>query len=109
MINNLPNFNFADKVIYSVEAVILKAIHLIKQESSPDPEEMIAAATQHLQEENEELKDYMIPEKLIYNRQDYTYLCPKCGEKLSQELVEKYKIKCCVECGKRLFRVNNPA
>lgn len=109
MMNKIHNFNPIDRLLYFIEEVVLKAVHLIKQEKAPDPEMMIMAATQHLQNENEQLKEYRIPEKLIFDHTNRTYLCPKCKKELNQELIEKYRIKCCAECGKRLLRVNNPA
>ncbi|MGN0289385.1 MAG: hypothetical protein ACI4DQ_07180 [Lachnospiraceae bacterium] len=105
MISNANNWNIIDRAIYCIEAVVVRFTACFKQEKTPDPEEIILAATKHLQEENEELKDFRIPEKLTFNEKSATYTCPKCGMELSQELVEDYKIKHCIECGKRLFRL----
>lgn len=99
------NFNLIDRVIFSVEAAIKRVTLSIRDEKAPDPEEMILAATQHLQEENEQLKDFRIPEKVAFDEEKAAYRCPKCGYDLSQQLVEEYKIKHCIECGKRLFRL----
>lgn len=116
MMSNSNDWNIFDKVIYHIETTVSKLGVFFKNEKTPDPEEVILAATRHLQEENEQLKDFQIPEKLTYNEKSAAYICPKCGIELSRELIEYYKIKHCTECGKRLFRlrkghniVNNPA
>lgn len=70
----------------------------------PEPEDMIMAATKHLQEENERLSKYRIPARVIINADEYQ--CPKCKEVLDNELFEKHKIKFCPGCGKRLINVN---
>lgn len=103
MISNI-NFNIIDKVIYFIETAASRIAISIHNEKIPDPEEMILAATEHLQAENEKLKDFRIPEKIIYNKETGTYICPKCGKSHVQELIEVYKIKYCAECGKRFFQ-----
>lgn len=103
--NNANNWNYLDKLIYKVEILIKKVIIYIKDNKEmPEPEEMIIAATKHLQEENEMLSDYRIPEKVIIRAGGYH--CPKCKEILDNELFDKYKIRFCPECGKKLIKVN---
>ncbi len=67
-------------------------------------EEMIAAATKELQEENEELKQYRIPGYLIEHGRAYE--CPACGREISAEEIEGLKsktVKYCNNCGKRIM------
>lgn len=103
MISNI-NFNIIDKVIYFIEAAASRIAISIHNEKIPDPEEMILAVTEHLQAENEELKDFRIPEKITYDEESRTYICPKCRKSHVPELIEVYKIKYCAECGKRFFQ-----
>ena len=103
--NYLNNWNILDKVIYKIEVFINKAVLYMKDNKEmPEPEEIILAATKHLQEENEQLKEYRVPGRVIV-RED-KYMCPKCKEVIDNKLLEKYKVKHCPECGKRLFSVN---
>ena len=105
--NYTNNWNLLDKTIYIIENFIKEIVSAFYSESDkelPDPEEMINAATLHLQEENENLKEYHIPEKVLICTDKYK--CPKCNEEIKKELIEKYKVKHCPECGKRLLRVN---
>ncbi len=113
MIGDTNHWNSLDKGIFFLETAVAKIVRAIKHEGTPNPEEMILAATKHLQEENEHLKAIRIPGRLTFNEKNSTYICPMCGIELSQELIENYQIKHCIECGKRLFRpeknrVNNP-
>lgn len=97
------NWNIVDIAIFAIEKYIHAIIECISSSSDTvDPEEMILAATAHLQNENEELKVYRIPEKVITlgNNQ---YACPKCKEVVHRELLINYKIKYCPECGKRFL------
>lgn len=103
MISNI-NFNIIDKAIYFIETAASKFAVFIHNEKTPDPEDIILAATEHLQAENEELKDFRIPEKITYDEESRTYICPKCRKSHVPELIEVYKIKYCAECGKRFFQ-----
>lgn len=101
----MSKWNCLDEIIYKVELLVIQIIHYIKDNKEmPEPEEMILAATQHLQEENEQLKEYRIPGRVIIYEDKCQ--CPKCKEVLDNELFEKYKVKHCPECGKRLFKFN---
>ena len=103
--NYINDWNFVDEIIYKFESAINKFFVYIKDcKELPDPEEMIQAATKQLQEENEALKEYHIPGRVVIHEGEY--FCPKCKKSISNELLEKYKVKHCPECGKRLFRVN---
>ena len=103
--NYLSNWNLLDKVIYKMEQLVTRFLHYIKENREmPEPEDMIRAVTQHLQEENDELKEYRVPEKIIFSNNKYR--CPKCKNTIDTELIEQYRIKHCPECGKRFFRVN---
>ena len=95
------NWNIVDIAIFAIEKYIHAIIECISSSSDTvDPEEMILAATAHLQNENEELKVYRIPEKVITlgNNQ---YACPKCKEVVHRELLINYKIKYCP-----LYKIN---
>lgn len=99
------NWNFLDRTIYKIEELINKVVLYAKDSKEiPDPEEMILAATQHLQKENEQLKEYRIPGRVIIYEDNYQ--CPKCKEVIDNELFEKHKVKYCPECGKRFFKFN---
>lgn len=103
--NYTSNWNYLDKLIYKVEILVEKVIIYVKDNKEmPEPEDMIVAATEYLQEENERLSEYRIPERVLIKADKYQ--CPKCKETLDNELFEKYKIKFCPTCGKRLIKVN---
>lgn len=96
-------WNPLDSLISKVENVV---VHIIKslrktKEEIPDPEEMIAVATEQLQKENDELKKMQYPGIVIL--EDDKYSCPHCHTELNKELVEGYHIKYCTECGKRII------
>lgn len=100
----IMKWNAIDSIILSVENLISKTANEIKdvKEDLPDPEEMIAAATKELQDENEELKRYRIPGSLI--EQDGIYMCPVCKKKISDiDGLRDNKIKYCNNCGKRII------
>ena len=99
-INAIMKWNAVDTIILSKAA---DEVNEAKDEL-PVPEEMIAAATKELQEENEELKQYRIPGYLIEHGR--TYECPACGRKISSEEIEGLKsktVKYCNNCGKRIM------
>jgi len=97
-------WNAIDSIILSVENLISKASDEIKdaREDMPDPEEMIAAATKELQEENAQLKQYRIPGFLV--EQDGSYICPVCRKAISDiNGIRNNTIKYCNNCGKRII------
>lgn len=99
----IMKWNVIDSIIFFIENLISKTANEIKdvKEDLPDPEEMIAAATKELQEENEELKQYRIPGSLI--EQDGSYACPVCRKEISDiDGLRNNKIKYCNNCGKRI-------
>lgn len=97
------NWNVVDTVIFSIEKQIYAIIESLRSNRDTiDPEEMILAATEHLQNENEELKKYRIPEKIIIVEHGQ-YTCPNCRKEVHHELLKKYKIKYCPECGQRFL------
>lgn len=103
--NYMNKWNLLDKLIYKIEILLSQLFHYIKENKEmPDPEEMILAATQHLQEENDKLKEYRVPETVIFCNEKYQ--CPKCKKVIYTELIEHYKVKHCPECGKRFFKFN---
>ncbi|MBD5469926.1 MAG: hypothetical protein HDR19_02050 [Lachnospiraceae bacterium] len=99
----IMKWNIIDSIIFSIENLISKIAREIKdvREDMPDPEEMIAAATKELQDENEELKQYRIPGSLI--EQDGIYMCPVCRKEISDIDGLNNKIKYCNNCGKRII------
>lgn len=105
-INAIMKWNAVDTIIFSIEKFISKAADEVKEakDELPVPEEMIAAATRELQEENEELKQYRIPGYLIEHGRAYE--CPACGREISPEEIEgliNKNIKYCNNCGKRII------
>lgn len=98
-IDLLSNWNIFDRMIYAVESAC-KAIRAdIKDSRStePDVETIIAAETEYLQRENENLKKREIPLYLI--EEEGQFFCPKCKEKHSDP-----DIKYCSKCGHRVIR-----
>lgn len=106
MSNNLvlKKWNILDTFIYKFEKLmseIRKGLYDSK-EDIPDPEEIIAAATEQLQHENEALKKRIYPGNIIVEGDHY--YCPVCHEELSPILIKK---KFCPECGKRIVLQDN--
>lgn len=96
MSNIAARWNALDSFIYKIESGVTRLLNAVKdgQEELPDPEEMILAATEQLQQENEQLKKKTYPGKIIVENDGY--YCPDCHERLSQ--IKKF----CPECGKRI-------
>lgn len=99
-------WNAVDTIIFSIEKFISKAADEVNEAKDELPvlEEMIAAATKELQEENEELKQYRIPGYLIEHGRAYE--CPACGREIQAEEIEGLKrktVKYCNNCGKRIM------
>ena len=99
----VKNWNMIDSLIYKTEGFISAArIKWADQKmEEPDPEEMIEAATAQLRRENAELKKFQYPAHLVSIGDKY--YCPHCKIQISKQLIEQYRIKCCIECGKRLI------
>lgn len=97
----MAKWNLLDSMIYKVECTVSKLITLAKENKDelPDAELMIEAATEHLQKENDELKSFRIPEKLIKNGN--SYLCPSCKRNIF-DIIEN-DIRFCPGCGKRII------
>ena len=78
-----------DTLIYKVEKCISQIKNKLKnsQDEIPDPEEMIEAATERLQQENEQLKKKQYPGRIIMKGNNY--YCPDCYEHLSQDMIRK--------------------
>lgn len=100
----IKNWNMLDTFIYKVEKCISQIKNKLKnsQDEIPDPEEMIEAATERLQQENEQLKKKQYPGRIIMKGNNY--YCPDCYEHLSQDMIKK---KFCSECGKRIVLEKN--
>ncbi|MCM1125021.1 MAG: hypothetical protein NC429_00980 [Lachnospiraceae bacterium] len=96
-------WNYIDQLIYSFESFLKREKeHAVShRDEDIDTETMIAAETEHLKTENEELKKLQMPGRvlLIGNK----YYCPHCREEIHSTLIEKYKTKYCPECGKRII------
>ncbi len=99
--NNIyvKKWNVLDSIIYKAENCISKLKNDIadSRAATPDPEEIIEAATEQLQHENQQLKKRMYPKYIIV--EDEHYFCPDCHEELDAKLIKK---KFCPECGKRI-------
>ena len=97
----MTKWNILDSMIYKVESTLLNIAVFAKEnrDELPDPELMILAATESLQKENDELKSYRIPGKLIKNGDNY--MCPSCS-RVVFDVMEK-DIRYCSGCGKRIM------
>lgn len=104
MSNIAAKWNLLDAIIYKIESAVIKLSNAVRESKDelPDPEEMILAATEQLQRENEQLKKRFYPGEIIVESD--CYYCPDCHEQLSQELIKK---KFCPECGKRIILQKN--
>ncbi len=100
MSNIAARWNALDSIIYKIESVMRKLSDAARESRNdlPDPEEIITAATEQLQQENERLRRKFYPGEIIL--EDNKYYCPDCHEELPQELIRK---KFCPECGKRII------
>lgn len=97
-----PKWNVVDTIIYRIEKMIKTIIDQWKESKDPEPdvEEIIAAETQHLKEENEEYKKMLYPADVVI-LEDKTY-CPRCNV----EIPKTFDGKCCSDCGQRLSKRN---
>lgn len=97
----MKKWNVIDSMIYKVESTLSNIAVLAKEnrDELPDPEQMILAATEYLQKENDELKSYRIPGKLIKNGDNY--ICPSCSRAVFD--VMENNIRYCSGCGKRIM------
>ena len=94
----LSNWNIFDKMIYAIENA-LKSIYEGICDSvaeEPDVELIIAAETEYLQRENENLKKREIPLYLI--EENSLFVCPKCRAQHRDAT-----IKYCSNCGHRVI------
>lgn len=100
---NVRGWNALDKFIFKIENYFQHLKEELRDNGNelPEPEEMIEAATEQLRKENIELKKIQYPAHLI--SQEDKYYCPHCKTEITQQLIEQYRIKCCIECGKRLL------
>lgn len=100
----VTKWNALDSMIFFAEKLISEVAAGVKdsKDELPAPEEMIAAATRELQEENDELKKYRIPGYLI--EQGGSYTCPVCQKEISDiEGLKSNAVKYCDSCGKRII------
>lgn len=98
----LSRWNIIDKMIFSIENAIKRIWGDIRDSSAkePDVELMIAAETEHLMKENENLKKREIPLYLI--EEGTNAICPKCRACLPRH--NAINIKYCPNCGHRVTR-----
>lgn len=103
MILKSKEWNYIDQLIFSFENLIKEGGRYATshKEKDIDAETMIAAETEHLRTENEELKKLQMPGRIICK--DEKYYCPHCQKEIHSLLVEQYKTKHCPECGKRII------
>lgn len=95
------DWNILDSLFFFTEDRLGKLIGFMKENrAQADPEQMIEAAISHLKSENEELKEFRIPEKVLYKKGQY--FCPKCNYEINGELIERFQIRSCPDCGKVL-------
>lgn len=96
---NTASWNMLDRLIFRVENAVknIKAEVDDAAQSEPDVEIMIAAETEHLRNENEQLKKREQPLHIIEVEEEY--ICPKC-----QERINNMGAKYCSNCGQRIIR-----
>lgn len=95
-------WNYIDQLIYSFEDFLKRRHYATSHKKEDiDAETMIAAQTEHLKSENEELKKLQLPGRIICK--DNKFYCPHCQKEIHSLLVEQYKTKYCPECGKRII------
>lgn len=106
MSNIAAKWNLLDTIIYKTESAVMKLSNAVRESKDelPDPEEMITAATEQLQAENNLLKKKEYPGILKY--ENGQYYCPDCHELISREMITQRK-KYCPECGRRIVLQKN--
>lgn len=97
LLSNCYNWNIIDKMIYAVESACKAIREDIKESAEPDVETIIAAETEYLVRENENLKKREIPRYLL--EENGQFFCPKCKTQHSD-----LDIKYCSNCGQRVIR-----
>lgn len=99
MINTTVSWNKFDRLIFRIENVVKNIKEGINEAdaSEPDVELMIAAETEHLQNENEKLKRREMPLHMAKSGEEY--ICPKCRGQIT-DMNAKY----CSNCGQRVIR-----
>lgn len=103
MNNPAAKWNLFDSFLYKIESVFTKLVSELKKDENtlPDPEEMITAATKYLKEENDHLKKKEYPGTLkIKNGK---YFCPDCRTEIPTLIIKECHTKYCPECGKRIM------
>lgn len=97
--NCVEKWNKLDSIIYFFESKIgaLRNLACNDEESEPDVEMMIQAETEHLRNENENLKKREIPVRLV--EEGGMFFCPKCRNQLSDS-----DVKYCANCGHRVVK-----
>lgn len=104
MSNIAARWNALDSFIYKIESGVTGVLNVVKEEKEelPDPEEMIAAVTKQLKEENDVLKQLQFPGKILFI--EGKYYCPHCKNEITRELIDDYQAKYCIGCGKRITK-----
>lgn len=91
----VADWNKIDSFIFFCENKIKKIIGEQK-EDEPDVELMIQAETEHLRNENENLKRREIP--IYLTEEGDKFFCPKCRTEIVDD------VKYCPNCGNRVMR-----
>lgn len=96
---NTASWNKLDRLIFRIENMVKSIGEEISDAAAPEPdaEIMIAAETEHLRNENEQLKRREHPLHIIESGDEY--ICPKCQEQLMDA-----NAKYCCNCGQRVIR-----
>ena len=97
----MTKFNIVDRFMYRIDGLfdeIKTATQELRESSKANPQEMIEAATNHLEEENKQLKNREYPVKAIVK--DDKYFCPKCEYEIIKSDVGFY----CKNCGQKISR-----
>jgi DNA-directed RNA polymerase subunit RPC12/RpoP len=89
----ITKWNMVDTIIFKLENLIKDS-----RDELPDTEEMINAATEELRRENDELKSFRMPGKLV--PKGGSYACPNCGREAGQVIEDD--VRYCPGCGKRI-------
>lgn len=97
--NYAAKWNKIDSIIFFCENKFKEFKRAIEDSNAeePDVELMIAAETEYLRKENEDLKKREMPLYLI--EEGANVLCPKCNTQLQDT-----NVKYCSNCGHRVIR-----